>query len=437
MSFLEPAFLLFLVIFVPLYLGISSISEGKANIFVAITSLLFLAWYFPPFSLIIVMQMAAIHALFKEKISLSWAIAFVLAPLFIFKYSAFLLSMVGVTITPLSLPLGISFYTFTAIAVLVEVHRDPTVKAKYSATNSLKILTFWPHLASGPVLRPTNMWRAYIRFRERDFVLAFILIAFGVFKKVVIADGAGAIVSRAMELGISNLSFTDTLYAMLSMSVEIYGDFSGYSDMALGFALLIGIRLPANFNYPYLADSLSDFWRRWHISLTSWFKTYLYIPMGGGRVAPLRSYFNVLIVFLVSGLWHGAAFNFIIWGALHGVLLAVERMTGFCALPSAVRRLIVIPVILISWLVFFLDTQQLSALLSLDIFSRQNNPNALGAGAWLFVLFLILDHLLQPYKVDSEGFPEKTRFGIVAAPVVIAATTILWSEPLPFIYFDF
>ena len=437
MSFLDTSFLYFILIFFPAYYLISSIDVEKANIFVSLSSILFVAWYYPPFALIIFFQMAVIHYFYKESIRLPIAIIFLLLPLIIFKYSAFIFSIVGIDIKPLPLPLGISFYTFTAIAVLFEMSKSLEIRRKYSLNNSLKILAFWPHLASGPVLRPKNVWQGYVPFKNRDFVLAFILLIFGLFKKVVLADGAGAIVSRAIELGVANLSVVDIINMALAMSVQIYGDFSGYSDMALGFAILIGIKLPANFNFPYLADSLTEFWRRWHISLTSWFRDYVYITLGGSRKGKLKMYRNVLIVFVISGLWHGAAYNFIIWGALHGVVMVLEKATSFHLLPSIMKRIIVLPIIVLSWLIFFLSTDDLISLFDSELLTRENNPDAFGISVMFFIVLLIFEHVFRPYTVSDDGYPVKTLVGVVMAPLVLVACTLFWSEPLPFIYFDF
>jgi alginate O-acetyltransferase complex protein AlgI len=437
MSFLEPSFIYFIALFFVCYYALSVFYIKKVNLFVGLASFLFVAWYYPPFSIIVLFQMTIIHCLYQRMINLRAAIVLVLVPLFIFKYSAFFATMLGFTVTQLPLPIGISFYTFTAIAVMFEMERSQDIRDSYTVTGSLKILAFWPHLASGPVLRPKNMWRPYIPFRERDVILALVLIIFGLFKKVVIADGAGTAVARAMELGVANLSVLDTSYMALAMSIQIYGDFSGYSDMALGFALLVGVQLPANFNFPYLADSVTDFWKRWHISLTSWFRDYLYIPLGGNRKGSVRTYVNMFTVFLVSGLWHGAAINFVLWGALHGFLLVLEKYTGFNRLPSLIRRIIVLPIIIFSWLVFFIDTEGLLTIFDIEILARENNPEALGSGVLLFAFLLMIEHIFQPYRVNAEGFPERTRFGIIAAPFVLLLASMYWSEPLPFIYFDF
>ena len=233
------------------------------------------------------------------------------------------------------------------------------------------------------------------------------------------------------------LSAGDVAYAAIAMTVQIYGDFSGYSDMALGFALLIGVRLPANFNFPYTAASISEFWRRWHISLSTWFRDYLYFPLGGNRAGEARTYLNWMIVFVTSGLWHGAAANFLLWGALHGTLLCVERATHFTKLPVGLRRCIVLPVIAASWLVFFLDMSDLSALASSEILTRPSHPNALGPSVLPFVFLVVIEHLCRPYEVDESGYPCPTPFGIWAAPFALMASSVLWSEPLPFIYFEF
>ena len=437
MSFLEPAFVYFLLLFFPVYFLLNATRPASADPFVALASFLFAAWYYPPFAAIIVLQMLVIHGAHARRLGLPLAVTLVLLPLLVFKYSAFIASGFGVALPPLPLPLGISFYSFTAVAVLVEMYRSHDVDAAYGPTSSLKILTFWPHLASGPILRPKHLWQPYVPTRDRDLKLALVLVIFGLFKKVVVADGAGTVAGRALELGTANLSLLDVAYAAVAMSIQIYGDFSGYSDMALGFAILIGVRLPANFNYPYLADSMRDFWRRWHISLTTWFRDYVYVPLGGSRRGPLRTYGHVLIVFLISGLWHGAAMNFLLWGLLHGVLLVIENVTSFRSLPSAVRRTVVLPVIVASWLVFFLDTESLLALLDPALLGRAANPDAFGPSVLLFAGLVLIEHLLPPYRVDHEGFPTVTRLGVLATPVVLVATTLFWSEPLPFIYFAF
>lgn len=437
MSFLEPYFFFFILFFYPAYFLLSAISINKANLFVGISSFFFVAWYYPPFSLIVLFQMLIIHAFYVGYLRLRPAIFFVLVPLFVFKYSAFFASLIGIQTTQLPLPIGISFYTFTAIAVMFEMNRSDIVREKYTVSGSMKILAFWPHLASGPVLRPTNMWRPYIPMAERDFKLAAVLIVFGLFKKVVIADGAGATVHRALEIGMAQLSLIDITYMAIAMSVQIYGDFSGYSDMAIGFALLIGVQLPANFNFPYLASSVDDFWKRWHISLTSWFRDYLYIPLGGSRKGTVRTYRNILIIFLVSGLWHGAAVNFILWGALHGALLCIEKITKFERLPTLLRRIIVLPIIVFSWMVFFLDTDQLRIVFSSDLLWRQSNAEALGVSTLLFAALLIAEHKFRPYSVDKNGFPVVAKAGLYLAPIVLCLATVFWSEPLPFIYFDF
>jgi D-alanyl-lipoteichoic acid acyltransferase DltB (MBOAT superfamily) len=224
-------------------------------------------------------------------------------------------------------PLGISYYSFQAISYVVEVKRGKT-PAERNLGILLLYLVFFPRVVAGPIERPDliHQFREPRPFNREDISTGIELMAFGFFKKLVIADRLAIPVNEIY----GNAAHYHGVYLLLAtffFAVQVYTDFSGYTDMALGSARLVGIRLTDNFRHPYGAPSLRDFWRRWHITLTSWFRDYLYIPLGGNRVAPRRRDFNVFITFLASGMWHGAGGTFIVWGAVHGLMIIIGSLT--------------------------------------------------------------------------------------------------------------
>jgi D-alanyl-lipoteichoic acid acyltransferase DltB (MBOAT superfamily) len=226
------------------------------------------------------------------------------------------------------LPIGLSFHTFQAMSYTIEVYRGNQKAERHFGIYALYVM-FYPQLVAGPIERPQNIlhqFRERQRFSYDNAVEGLHLIAIGLFKKVVVADRLSSYVNNVY----GDLEQSSSLMAALAaafFSFQIYCDFSGYSDMARGTARFMGFELMVNFDRPYTAQSISEFWRRWHISLSTWFRDYLYIPLGGNRRSALRNQFNVLVVFLVSGLWHGANWTFVLWGGLHGLLIVLDHAT--------------------------------------------------------------------------------------------------------------
>lgn len=236
------------------------------------------------------------------------------------------------TFPDLILPIGLSFHTFQSMSYTIEVYRR-NQKAEYNLGIYSLYALFYPQLVAGPIERPQNiLWqfREKIAYDATNLHTGLWMIAFGLFKKVVIADRL-SLVSDAAFADVASQDATSLLIAVISYSFQIYCDFSGYSDIAIGTARTMGIKLMVNFNAPYFATSIADFWKRWHISLSTWFRDYVYIPMGGNRLGMLRMCTNLMIVFLLSGLWHGADWKFIVWGGLHGAYLVLGRLfsSGF------------------------------------------------------------------------------------------------------------
>ncbi len=287
-----------------------------------------------------------------------------------FKYAGFFLEQLASLLTPLGfgrdlpllqvvLPVGVSFFTFQAISYLVDVHRR-----RIPAANLLDLtllMSFFPHLVAGPIVRGADLLPQFRRVPTIDrgtVAAALLLILWGLFKKAVIASQlAGALVDPAFFDPASRSSF-DLLISAYGYAVQIYCDFSAYSDMAIGLAALLGYTFPRNFDQPYRASSLQDFWRRWHISLSSWLRDYLYIPLGGSRKGPVRTYINLFLTMLLGGLWHGASWAFVIWGALHGGWLAIERFWARhrpAGLPKAPRWagiLLTFHIVVLGWIFF-------------------------------------------------------------------------------------
>ncbi|NIQ16562.1 MAG: MBOAT family protein, partial [Candidatus Dadabacteria bacterium] len=239
----------------------------------------------------------------------------------------------------LILPIGISFYTFQTISYVVDIYRGVLSPSK-SFWEFALFVSFFPQLVAGPILRAkeflpqlrekiensqtSNRLRQIVIHRS-NLKFGITLIAFGFLKKMFFADNISPLVDSILSNPIGSESFTIIL-GTIAFGVQIYGDFSGYSDIAIGAALILGFKIPINFNKPYFATSPSDFWRRWHISLSSWLRDYFYIPLGGNRKSPSRTYLNLATVMFFGGLWHGASWNFVIWGLLHGSYLAIHKL---------------------------------------------------------------------------------------------------------------
>ena len=256
----------------------------------------------------------------------------------------------------IALPLGISFYTFQQIGFLVDSYTGKQEKSSF--VEYALFVTFFPQLVAGPIVKyseviPQFRKETSCRIDWNNLSWGFIILSFGLAKKVLLAD--------TLALGVnwywSNLesaSGLDTVFAMLMYTLEIYFDFSGYCDMAYGMALILNIELPINFNKPYIATSITDFWSRWHMTLTRFLREYIYIPLGGNRKGKLRTYLNVMIVFLVSGLWHGANWTFVLWGGMHGTAQVIERAfkKSLGKIPKIVTGVVTFLFVNLAWMLF-------------------------------------------------------------------------------------
>jgi len=259
-------------------------------------------------------------------------------------------------IHPVVLPLGISFYTFQSMSYTIDVYRGD-VRATRNLVDYLCCVTMFPHMVAGPIVRYRNLARQARRRtltmqKFSDGARTFIL---GLSKKVLIANVMAKVADHVFMVDVPRMNAPIAWTGITAYSLQIYFDFSGYSDMAIGLGRMLGFELPKNFNFPYISESIRDFWRRWHITLSSWFRDYLYIPLGGNRTGALRSYMNLIIVFFLCGLWHGASVNFVVWGLFHGIFLVLERTkigSALEKLPRPFRHAYTLLVVMVGWVFF-------------------------------------------------------------------------------------
>jgi len=285
-----------------------------------------------------------------------------LALLGYFKYADFFLENINhvlatkIPLLHLALPLAISFYTFQQIAYLVDSYKKET--KEYDFLNYAVFVTFFPQLIAGPIVHHKEMMPQFVKLKNKvlnvdNIALGLFIFAIGLFKKVVIADNFALWATQGFDVSYS-LNMLEAWMTSLSYTFQLYFDFSGYTDMAIGVALLFNIKLPINFDSPYKATSIQDFWRRWHITLSRFLKDYIYIPLGGNRKGEVRTYTNLFTTFLLGGIWHGAGWTFVLWGALHGLALVIHRFWQKLGLrmPTLLAWFITFNFINIAWVFF-------------------------------------------------------------------------------------
>ena len=382
----------------------------------------------------------------KKKSILFLSIFFNLGILGYFKYSSFFLETLYSfnlinTFDQINilLPIGISFYTFQTMSYSIDIYRGE-IKPETNFLNFFLFVTYFPQLVAGPIERAKDMLPRLKNLDSRRLnidSIAINRIFIGFIKKVVIADRLSVFVAGVY--GAAGYSTVDGLLAMYFFSIQIYCDFSGYCDIAVGVSRVFGVDLMENFKSPYLAFSFKDFWSRWHISLSRWFRDYLYIPLGGSRVGRLKAIFNLLIVFMVSGLWHGASWNFVFWGALHGVVLCVERF-----IPPKKRffnKVICFNLITVTWVFFRLE--DFNSYLNL-VNSLRSMPFSLGSylphGELILSLFFFALVFLCEYLKENKVniyIPQLFRDPMVLSLACGLLLSCFYATTDQFIYFQF
>lgn len=300
-----------------------------------------------------------------KKVYLIIAIILSVGMLGYFKYFNFFINNLNqitnfnINIVQISLPLGISFYTFHALSYVIDVYWKK-IKVEFNIINFICYVSLFPQLVAGPIVRYKDVSHSfYQRYITRSgFRSGILRFSFGLGKKILIANTLAVIADRIFNLSYIELNFAIAWLGAVAYMLQIYFDFSGYSDMAIGLGLILGFRYKENFNFPYSALSIQDFWRRWHISLSSWFRDYVYIPLGGNKKSVTRTYFNIMCIFLLCGFWHGANYTFIAWGLFHGLFIIFERSklgSAINVLPTIIRNIYVLIVVLFGWVLFRVD----------------------------------------------------------------------------------
>lgn len=406
----------------------------------------------------------------KQKYWVTLAVIVSLSPLIYFKYANFFIDNYLVFLQSLGtkssftflnviLPVGISFFTFQSLSYTLDVyHKKTLVEANF--VNFAVFVAFFPQLVAGPIERSSHLLAQFKEKHQFDsdrFLEGTKLFIWGLFKKVVIADRLSSYVDTIY--GTPELYTGSTLtIATIFFAIQIYCDFSGYSDMAIGIARILGFRLMQNFNLPYLASSISDFWKRWHISLSSWFADYVYIPIGGNRVKYLRWVFNIFVVFVLSGFWHGASWTFIVWGALHALYYLLENWGNKLLLyfklnevkKTTIYKLIKITLVFIlvcyAWIYFRANSISDAFLISEKIMTGWNDTVYLGASTVTFMLsvflivFLFVVQVLQYFKISSLYFSKPRTyplFQFIWYIGLLLGITLFGVSSNAFIYFQF
>ncbi len=388
------------------------------------------------------------------------SIASNMALLAFFKYSGFavenlnalseILGM-GTDLVPalkVALPVGISFYTFKSMSYAIDVYLGDA-RPMVNFVDFCCFEAFFPDLVAGPIVRYGAIEQ---QMRERShtadkFARGVVFFAMGMAKKILIANPLAQVADAAFRAG--GLHWYDAWYGIVGYAFQIYFDFSGYSDMAVGLALMMGFVLIRNFDSPYQAESITDFWRRWHFSLSTWLRDYLYIPLGGNRRGPVRTYVNLMLVMLIGGLWHGASWNFVIWGAIHGGMLAFERMQGkqgpSARLPGGYRVAITFGVVCLSWVFFRAETlpQAAGYLASLFGLARTTLASDAVAAAMYTPYHLVIMTTAGALVWASPGswaFSRRitwARAGYAGVLLLLSAAFMWTQSENPFIYFQF
>ncbi len=462
----------FLFFFLPVVLAVYYLIPAKGkNIVLLIASILFYAWGEPVYVILLLLSVCFNYFCGREleagednprraKMCVVFAVAVNVLILGFFKYYSFLLNTaeeifsIEIPYRELPLPIGISFYTFQAISYIVDIYRGKARPQK-NFINFALYLCMFPKLIAGPVVRYADMERQLVSRKmsvkkigqgSRRFIV-------GLAKKAVLAGAAGAVFEQISASPAASLSALTAWIGCISFAFQIYFDFSGYSDMAVGLGKMFGFEFRENFDHPYTAVSVTDFWRRWHISLSSWFREYVYIPLGGNQCSVSRNIFNIMIVWLLTGMWHGGAWNFIAWGVYYGVILVMEKYVWGVFLdeiPKAAARVYTGMLVLVGWVFFFSPSlgyslRYLSAMIGAGAGIVDAQAGFLLISHWLLYVLAVLCsstagmRLFQ--RIAGISSNKKVRAAVETAvymAVFFVSVAFLVTDTLdPFLYFRF
>lgn len=416
----------FIFCFLPVFMLLYYLIPGKLrNLLLFLGSLIFYAWGEPVY--VILMLFSSIFNYYmgtelerlyyddrKQKINLVFSIVVNLAILVFFKYYGFLLNTIGgitgihIPHPELSLPIGLSFYTFRNLSYLFDIYLSK-INAQRNFLTFAVYSTMFPYTSAGPIIRYADIEE---QLKQRTisiskFGIGAELFVKGLAKKVLLADNLSVLYSSIC--GHPQMSVFTSWLGILAYTMQLYFDFSGYSDMAIGLGKMLGFDFNRNFDYPYISTSVSEFWRRWHISLGSWFRDYIYIPLGGNRVSILKHIRNILVVWALTGLWHGASWNFVLWGVYYGLFLLLEKFVlqkYLEKIPSWIQTVYTMLVVMIGW-----------------VFFSQTDFGALG------------HYLGTMFGIGASGFIDSTALYYLKTGFILLLISILACRPAPYQYF--
>ena len=451
-------------IFLPIFFVIYYVSpKGIRNLVLLIASLIFYAWGEPIYIFIMLFSTVFDYIIglfihkFREKrsvarIFLITSVVVNLSLLGFFKYTDFFISNINgifgasIGLLNIALPIGISFYTFQTMSYTIDLYRGK-IGVQKNIISFGAYISMFPQLIAGPIVTYSHVEKeinqrtiSWDKFGEGT--MRFIE---GLGKKVLIANNIGLLWENVKALPQSELTLVGAWLGIMAFALQLYFDFSGYSDMAIGLGKMMGFQFPENFNYPYISRSITEFWRRWHITLGSWFREYVYIPLGGNRVGSIRLYMNLFVVWFLTGFWHGAGWNFIIWGLYFSVLLVLEKsflIKLFERLPVFVSRIYLIVAVLISWVFFSLEKMELIGQYLRTMFGLGGTAvidnNTLYLILNYLVLFIIAVLFATPLMDRMKGKINRwILYGFYMALLFLSTAYLVDSTFNPFLYFRF
>lgn len=465
---------IFLFVFLPAVFVLDRLLRGirAKNILLLAASLIFYSFgqpvYLPLLLLSVVLNYVCglIAAGKYPKLGVGIAVAGGIGLLAVFKYADFVIGTVNnlfglsLPLTGIALPIGISFFTFQGLSYVIDVYRDRSVVSR-SFVKILLYISFFPQLIAGPIVKYHDIEKEIDQRQTtpRETALGIRRFICGLSKKLLISNAMGQMADAVFALPVGEIGMFAGWMGAICYTLQIYFDFSGYSDMAIGMGRMFGFHFLENFNYPYASTTIQEFWRRWHISLSSWLKDYLYISLGGNRKGRARTYANLMLTMLLGGLWHGAAVRFILWGALHGAALAVHKALMH-AFPSVFKAsgeqmrpwrrvlgvLVTFHVVCLGWILFRAPDMQTGERILSQIFGHfqwRLIPQVV-SGYGAVMALMAAGYLLHMLPRRAEAWGERT---VAGAPLVVKAlmlTVLIWcvmqiksSEIQPFIYFQF
>lgn len=462
----------FLFFFLPVVLAVYYLIPAKGkNIVLLIASLLFYAWGEPMYVILLILSICLNYFCGREieagegdprraRRSVIFAVVVNILILGFFKYYGFLLNTaeelfsVDIPYRELPLPIGISFYTFQSISYILDIYRKKAEPQKNILHFALYISMF-PKLVAGPIVRYADIERqlASRKLSVKKIGQGSRYFIIGLAKKAVLAGTAGAVFEQVSSSPAASLSALTAWIGCISYAFQIYFDFSGYSDMALGLGKMFGFEFRKNFDYPYTAVSITDFWRRWHISLTDWFREYVYIPLGGNQCSVSRNILNIMVVWLLTGMWHGAAWNFIAWGVYYGFILVMEKYVWGVFLdeiPKAAARIYTGILVLVGWVFFFSPSlgyslRYLGAMIGTGAGFADAQAGFLLLTHWLLYVLAVLGSTTAGYRLFQRivRIPsnKKVRAAVESAVYMVvffvSAAFLVTDTINPFLYFRF